>query len=302
MTANIFLNTASGEGNRPGYWLWWGQIGLINLLGIVSTWRLGDGQFIAPAALSVAAWLLLLKAMTADSRRWRSWLGILQFAASWLAFPLFKAIQLAMPRSADSQLLAIDRWLFGGQSATEHLLGWQQVWLSELMSLCYLSFYFIILVPVIFCAFRRYTPAAKGFLYGLMLMYLIGFTGYLLVPAAGPYIAFPEVFSYPAPGGAMTALLTGLVAQGGTGMDVFPSLHCGISLYVLGYLLIRRHTLLLLILSPLVAGLILATLYLRYHYGIDLIAGTLSAAGVILWLRRSGFARPKDKIRMTQCR
>lgn len=282
--------------NRPGYGIYLALIALISGLGIFSAWQLRDPQFIAPVIASVVVWLLLLQSMRSSSSRWRSWIGVLQFAASWLVFPLFKVIQLAMPRSMDAWLLAGDRWLFGS-GLTERLLGWERVWLSETMSLCYLSFYFIILLPVLICAFRRHELASRGFFYGLMLMYLFGFIGYLLVPAAGPYLAFPDVFTYPPQGGALTALLVSLVANGGTGMDVFPSLHCGISLYVFGYLLLQRRYLCALLLSPLVAGLILATLYLRYHYGIDLIFGALLAFLVLVWLRRSGFSSRNNMIR-----
>lgn len=283
--------------NYPGSSIYLLLIGLICVLGIYSAWQLRDSRFVAPAIASAVVWLLLLRSMCASSPRWRSWTGVLQFAASWLVFPLFKAIQLAMPRSMDAGLLDADRWLFG-RGLTERLLVWEHAWLSEAMSLCYLSFYFIILLPVGICAFRRHELASRGFFYGLMLMYLFGFVGYLLVPAAGPYIAFPDIFAYPPQGGALTALLVSLVASGGTGMDVFPSLHCGISLYVFGYLLLQRRYLCALLLSPLVAGLILATLYLRYHYGIDLIFGALLAFLVLAWLRHRGFSRDNNTIRM----
>ncbi len=295
MKNSSFLGSAYQ--NRPSYWIYFTLIALIIGLGIYSTWKINDAQFIAPIVAGTVVWLMLLRAMRSSSLRWRNWTGVLQFAVSWLVFPLFKAIQLAMPRSADANLLAMDRGLFG-VGVPELLLGWERVWLSELMSLCYFSFYFIILIPVVVYAFRRYDPAGRGFFYGLMLMYLFGFIGYLLVPAAGPYAAFPEVFPYPPQGGWMTALMTGLVARGGTGMDVFPSLHCGISLFVLGYLVMQRHYGSALLLSPLVAGVILATLYLRYHYGIDLLAGALLAVLVLGWLRSSGFASRKNPIRM----
>ncbi|WP_431221863.1 phosphatase PAP2 family protein [Serratia sp. L9] len=81
-------------------------------------------------------------------------------------------------------------------------------------------------------------------------------------------------------------------------MDVFPSLHCGISLYILGYLLLQRHIGTSLLMLPVVAGLVLATLYLRYHYGIDLIAGALLACAVLGWLRYCGYFRHDATLRI----
>ncbi|KAA8995000.1 phosphatase PAP2 family protein [Affinibrenneria salicis] len=287
MTAgnDVMMIRHAGIGSR----VYLGLIMLIWLWGAGSALSLRDGQFIAPAALSLLALLLLAKATFARAGSWRGWLGVLQFACSWLVFYLFRAIHLATMRSFDAQLLAWDRALFGGIGATERVAVLHGFWLSEVMSLCYLSFYFIILLPVIVYACRRTSQASRGFFHGLMLMYLFGFIGYLLVPAAGPYVQFPEQFPYPPPGGAITAFLARLVAQGGTGMDVFPSLHCGISLYIFGYLALQRHAAIALILLPVVAGLILATLYLRYHYGIDLIAGALLACAVLGWLHRFGY-------------
>lgn len=294
MKNDSFLGSAYQ--NRPSYWVYFALIALILALGIYSAWNLGDTQYIMPSVAGVVVWLLLLRAMRSTSLRWRNWTGVLQFAASWLVFPLFKAIHQMLPRSYDASLLALDRALFG-VGATERLLSWESPWLSELMSLCYFAFYFIVLVPALLYAFRRYDSAGRGFFYGLMLMYLFGFIGYLLVPAAGPYIAFPQTFPYPPQGGWMTSALGGMVARGSTGMDVFPSLHCGISLYVLGYQLMQRRYRNILLL-PLVAGVILATLYLRYHYGVDLIAGALLAALVLIWLRGCGYACRKNPIRM----
>ncbi|MGF6191266.1 phosphatase PAP2 family protein [Serratia sp. 2723] len=275
-----------------------GAIALILMSGIVSAIRLEDSQFIIPGVFGLLALCLLFKATYARSERWKSWLGVIQFANSWLVFPLFKAIHLATRRSFDSELLALDRALFAGVGATERARVLENYWLSEILSLCYLAFYLLILVPVIVYAVKRKTQASRGFFYGLMLMYLFGFIGYCLIPAAGPYLQFPELFTYPPQGGTITGFLVSLVAQGGTGMDVFPSLHCGISLYILGYLMLQRHCWIALLILPVVAGLVLATLYLRYHYGIDLIAGALLACSVLAWLRYCGYFPNDAKLRI----
>lgn len=289
---------AARDGVKLSHRCYLGLIALILMAGIVSAIRLEDRQFIIPGAFALLALCLLFKATYARSARWASWLGVIQFASSWLVFPLFKAIHLATHRSFDIELLALDRLLFAGVGATERVRVLENYWLSEILSLCYLAFYLLILVPVIVYAVKRKTQASRGFFYGLMLMYLFGFMGYCLIPAAGPYLQFPELFSYPPQGGAITSFLVGLVAQGGTGMDVFPSLHCGISLYILGYLMSQRHNWIALLILPVVAGLVLATLYLRYHYGIDLLAGTLLACSVLAWLRHCGYFRHDATLRI----
>lgn len=269
-------------------WAFCAQLLLILVLGGIGAARMGDPTLRTATFLGGGAWLALLLATASSAGSvWASYRGLLQFVACWLIFPLFKGIATVfIAHRADATLLALDRTLWGGASLTEHLLSWQRPWLSELLSTGYFLFYFLVLLPVIGFAKRRHEGEARAFFLGLTTMYLVGFSGYLLVPASGPYAAFPELFSYPVQGGAMTAMLTKLVAAGITGMDVFPSLHSGIGVYVLGFFALGGHRRIALLLTPVVAALVLATVYLRYHYGIDVLAGLLLAALVLAFIRR----------------
>ncbi|MGP1667408.1 MAG: phosphatase PAP2 family protein, partial [Rhodanobacter sp.] len=269
-------------------WAFAAELLLILSMGSVGAWRLDDSALHVASVLGGIAWLLLLIAtLAAPGSTWASWKGSLQFVACWLIFPLFKAIrEVFITHTADTALLALDRRLWGGVSLPEHLVSWEQPWLSELLSGGYFLFYFVVLVPAIWFTARRHSHEAKIFFAGLTSMYLVGFAGYLLVPAGGPYMAFPEVFPYPVQGGPMTALLVNAVQAGITGMDVFPSLHSGIGLYVLGFVALggyRRSTWLL---TPIILALVVATVYLRYHYGIDVLCGMILAAGVLAFIQR----------------
>lgn len=261
---------------------------LILVLGSIGAWRLDDANLHAASVIGSAAWVLLLTATLAPpGSGWASWKGTLQFVACWLIFPLFKAIrEVFIAHTADATLLTLDRHLWGGRSLPEHLLGWERPWLSELLSTGYFLFYFAVLLPAIGFSLRRRHHEARAFFLGLAAMYLVGFAGYLLVPAGGPYIAFPEVFPYPVHGGAMTALLAGVVKAGITGMDVLPSLHSGIGVYVLGFFALGGYRRIALLLAPIILALVVATLYLRYHYGIDVLCGIALAAAVLAFVQR----------------
>lgn len=267
---------------------------LILVLGGVGAWRLGDADLRAASVLGGAAWALLLAATLASpGSGWATWQGTLQFVACWLIFPLFKAIrEVFIAHTADVALLALDRHLWGGLSLPERLLGWERPWLSELLSGGYFLFYFVVLLPAIVFSMRRRSHEARTFFLGLAAMYLIGFAGYLLVPAGGPYMAFPEIFPYPVHGGAMAALLARVVKAGITGMDVFPSLHSGIGVYVLGFFALGGYRRIAWLLAPVILALVLATLYLRYHYGIDVLCGIALAAAVLAFVQRCRKERP----------
>lgn len=266
-------------------WLFNAELLLIWALGSYPVWLAED--HLPEAALlryvsviGLAACVASLLAMRRRSGAFADWQGTLQFVACWTNFSLFKAIrQYWIATPADAALFELDRTLWGGISLPEHFFRLERIWLSELLSGAYFCFYFVVLLPVIWFSIRRREHEAKSFFFGLSYLYLIGFAGYLLVPAGGPYMAFPELFPYPVHGGPMTAFLTARVAEGITGMDVFPSLHSGITLFVAGFFLTARsrpgYRAVSSLLLPIVAGVILATVYLRYHYGIDLVAGLL---------------------------
>ncbi|MDR2365173.1 MAG: phosphatase PAP2 family protein [Zoogloeaceae bacterium] len=270
-------------------------IALVTVLGAIAAWRESDALLKLNAALACAFFFWMLRVMTREHLA--AWRGTMLFAGFWLAFPLFRAIrQFWITRVFDAELLGIDRALWGGLSLPEHALRLESFALSEIVSFGYAQFYFLVLLPVCWFARMRRTSESRRFFLGLTIMYVFGFVGYLLVPAGGPFIAFPSIFPYPPQGGAITQTLVDVVAQGATGMDVFPSLHCGLSLYVFGFFAggaalpgKRAYLAAALILATICAPLILATVYLRYHYGIDLLVGAALAAATLLFLHQSRF-------------
>ncbi|MDR0218808.1 MAG: phosphatase PAP2 family protein [Enterobacteriaceae bacterium] len=206
------------------------------------------------------------------------WFGLLQLIACWSIFPLFKAIRIYYYTwSADNLLFHSDMMLWFGRSLPQWAMKIQTPWLSEIISFCYFSFYFLVIGSALFFFLQRNNPHTRNYFSGLMLMYFWGFIGYFLLPAFGPYAAFPTLFNYPVHDGVMTLFLTKMVDKGITGMDVFPSLHTGITLYIVGFLFFTGYRKTAYCLMPLSAGLVIATVYLHYHYGIDVVVGAVLA-------------------------
>ncbi|MDR2690087.1 MAG: phosphatase PAP2 family protein [Azoarcus sp.] len=284
-------------------WIAMALITTITALGAAAAWQGTDALPQLNAALACAFLFWLLHAMRRE--RFIAWRGATLFAGLWLVFPLFKAIrQFWITRVFDTELLSIDRALWGGLSLPERAMGLENFMLSEIVSFGYAQFYLVMLLPVCWFAWKRQTPESRRFFFGLTIIYIFGFGGYLLVPAGGPFIAFPALFPHPPEGGAITRTLASVVTQGVTGMDVFPSLHCGASLYVFGFFASgaalrknRAYLLIALLLAAICAPLILATVYLRYHYGIDLLAGTTLAALTLLFLHRPRFGKREESFR-----
>jgi membrane-associated phospholipid phosphatase len=176
---------------------------------------------------------------------------------------------------ADEWLLGIDRrWL--GETPARSLATFIHPALTELLSGCYLLFYPAMAGYQWAWLFSEATHARRFFA-GLYFVYAVGFVGYTLAPAKGPWIHLAGSFE-PLVGGPLTALTDFTVRNGCNGVDVFPSLHTAVMAYFVGFdFLNGRRRRAVAMLGPAI-GLCLATVYLRYHYAVDALAGVLLAA------------------------
>lgn len=183
----------------------------------------------------------------------------------------------------DAELLALDRWLLGETPAV-WMQAWICPWLTDLMSACY-----ILLMPMLLVSLLRYFFQERHllgeFYTGLFTVYGLGFLGYLAVPAAGPWLAYPELFGTELSGSAITQLNHAMVVQGSNKVDVWPSLHAAVTLYLLGFAWRYHRREFWLLLMP-VIGLWIATFYLRYHYFVDVVSGLMLAGFGLYEARR----------------
>jgi membrane-associated phospholipid phosphatase len=153
--------------------------------------------------------------------------------------------------------------------------------LTDVMSACYLLFFPYLIVTHL-DYFRGDPDTLRRFCVGLYTVYAGGLLCYTLLPAAGPYVALAGEFRRPLEGGLLTRIHHAIVVRGTNGVDVFPSLHCGVTSFLLFF--DRRHSprRYRLLLAPIVI-LWISTLYLRYHYFVDVVAGfALSGVGLLL--------------------
>ena len=211
---------------------------------------------------------------------WRVRLGFYIFAMNVAFQQMRTAVPTLRNYRADAALEAIDIYLVG-ETPSLLLQHWVIPWVSDLMSVCYFLFLPYLAISMLWYLFSQ-IEIAKRFYAGLFSLYGIGFLGYVTVPAAGPYLAMTDRFLQPIEGGWLTSVNASLISAGSNGTDVFPSLHCAVSCYILFF--DRRYKLwrYRLYFLPCV-GLWISTIYLRYHYLIDLIAGFILAV-FCLWL------------------
>jgi membrane-associated phospholipid phosphatase len=179
-------------------------------------------------------------------------------------------------RDIDSCLIKIDFFIFGIHP-TIWLEKWIFPWLTDIMSLAYISYYFlpIIFIVVIYLQHRAWEFDESVFI--LLFSYYLSFIGYILFPAIGPRSTLAHLYSVPLEGSFITDFVRdGLNALEHNKRDCMPSGHTQIVLIVL-YLANRFEKRIFYLFLPIVCCLILSTVYLRYHYVIDLFVGALFA-------------------------
>lgn len=196
------------------------------------------------------------------------------------------AIPLLGAKKADARLDSWDHLLLG-QNLSQTMERWSTPLLTDLMMLAYLFyFYYLIAGPGRYCV--RDLPRFRQCIVGLFVVMGLGYFCYTLLPARGPYSVLP--FDGPLPAGWLTRWAQPIVDAGSNGVDVFPSLHLAVSLYILIFDWRYARKLFWWMLGPCLA-LWVSTVYLRYHYVVDLLAGT-ALAFIGVWADRR-YARSK---------
>jgi membrane-associated phospholipid phosphatase len=184
-------------------------------------------------------------------------------------------------RDIDPWLIRIDLFIFGVHP-TVWMERWIVPWLTDIMSLAYLSYYFLPVTLAIVLYARNRMAEFHMAIFVLAFGYYLSFIGYIFFPALGPRFTLTHLQTVPLEGSFLTDLVRdGLNALEHNKRDCMPSGHTQIVLMVL-YLAHRHERPLFSIFLPVICGLILSTVYLRYHYVIDLFAGAVMAVACII--------------------
>jgi membrane-associated phospholipid phosphatase len=185
----------------------------------------------------------------------------------------------------DDILIEIDRFIFGFDPTVE-LYKISNPLLTEALQIVYGSFFFLPIILGIDLLLTNKDDEFKYEAFTVIYGFFLSYIGYFLVPAIGPRFTLHEfeLKNIELPGILLTNFLREIVNSGesipaGTPnpaqvvqRDAFPSGHTQITLIVM-YLSVRFKSKTRYALLTVGTLLIFATVYLRYHYVIDLIAG-----------------------------
>jgi hypothetical protein len=190
----------------------------------------------------------------------------ISFYAMGVAVPL-----LGNPK-VDRLLLGWDRALVGETPAVAWE-SWLHPWLEDVAMVGYLFFfYYIVAGPGVYCVTNL--RLFRKCIVGLFTMYGLAFTAYTVMPAGGPWRWM--TFATPLHGPWVLDWTLKPVNDGSNAVDVFPSVHLAASLYLLMFDWQHGRRRFWIYLLPCLV-LWWSTMYLRFHYFVDLLAGAVMA-------------------------
>ncbi len=183
----------------------------------------------------------------------------------------------------DDLLIRLDLLLFGA-----HPTVWFERFihpgLTTLLQFAYVSYYLLPIALVTTIAVRKDRRAFDESAFGIVLCFYLSYLGYLAVPAVGPRFTLADLQTRGLEAGPLVmAIQDALNTLENTKMDAFPSGHTAVALMTLFYAWKSGEKVLGRILLPVVTALIVSTVYLRYHYVVDVIAG-FGLAFLTAWL------------------
>jgi membrane-associated phospholipid phosphatase len=209
---------------------------------------------------------------------------LVKIVHDWFPFFLLSACYYALytnlmlrfnPHTADAVLSKIDATLLGNQ-ASILLEPWVNPWLTDFLCLIYFSYVFTLPGVALYFYLVKEGKIFRRVMMGYLTLMLLGIASYILVPAIGPESFFAGQYTRELNGHALIRGVDYVMRVGRVGYDCFPSLHVGIPLLLSFYLRDYRKKLFIPALVY-VALMCCATIYLRYHYVVDVLAAFIYA-------------------------
>ena len=208
---------------------------------------------------------------------------ILQFLRDWYPlstialfyFEMGKLTQMVFQRYFDETVIRWEKQIFKGMPSLELSDRFPSLILSEILHLCYFSYYIIAVFLAAWLYFKGEMAPFQETVFAETLTFNLSLLCYPFLPATGPRYLFEKIQG-PLSKGFFFRLTHSIVSKGSSKGTAFPSSHVSLSVVVLLYAL-RYDSTAFLILLPMCIGLTIGTVYGRFHYAVDALAGAVLA-------------------------
>ena len=262
-----------------------GGLGLFTVLAAVFHRRIPHPLTVVGVdALFIVLYIASLAAMARLRRPWLRF--VLRTAAVQLTFlQVYKAaneLQLVFLPWQDDRILAWEQAVFGFQP----VVAVQKIYsipLSEWMFFVYV--FYIVIYPVLgaIIFFKRGEEANEDYLFQLGLVNLVCGLGFILFPVASPmhWEKVRTLLTAPLTGGVFGVIAEWIRANIHQAGGSIPSPHCAVAT-VMWFMSLKYTRRGFLWLAPIILSLYASTVYGRFHYLADMIAGIAAGVFVIL--------------------
>lgn len=262
-------------------WIALGYLALVPLaLAFAGPWTEAHGRLVIRHSILLALVAGAVVAARLEARP-RSWVvagmyrSALLSAMSVTYLFLGEALPLLNPGALDRELYQLDLRLLGVEPAVL-LERWATPWTTDWFSFFYMGYFALhafFVIPIAFLARNRRLGAELAF--AMMFVYALGQSIYVLVPGYGPLRALTDAFHAELPGGSVFQAMHAFVDDAGAMKDIFPSLHTAVPTTLT--LIAFRHRRVLgrawIPVAFVTANTVVATMFLRWHYLVDVLAG-----------------------------
>ncbi len=173
----------------------------------------------------------------------------------------------------DGLILAAEEFLFGEQLAMTLSQRFPQMWISEILHFFY-AFYWVI-VPLAGGAMylRGKVEGFRELVFSLVVVFFSCYMFFIFFPVQGPHYEFPPI-GEPWSNGFFYQMVHAVLEDGGSKGAAFPSSHVAVACTILPVAWRHDRPVFWAFLIP-VVGLTISTVYGRFHYGVDALAGVL---------------------------
>ena len=218
---------------------------------------------------------------------------ILNFLHYWYPLPYvffcYREMGILIPAvrttNADAWLAEVDFAIWGAHP-TVWLERFRSPFLVEALVIIYSGFVPIVLIVAFLLWEKRQFHDFRYYAFLIALGFLTSYVGYLLVPARGPRFLLQRLQTYDLEGLWLFHWLTATLDRiESAHYDCFPSGHTEMT--ILAWWGTRTISLnLFRMMFVYTVGVVFATVYLRYHYTVDVLAGAILAGGLIVMAPR----------------
>ncbi len=190
------------------------------------------------------------------------------FESFFMILPYFN------PHDYDRELAQMDFSLFGVYP-TVWIEQWVRPWLTDLLYLAYFIYYPFPLFILVYLYRKKQFTALDRSVFILLVVNYGAYITYFFVPAMGPrfYEPIMQLQTKTLNGIFLTVPIRNFIQIFEPNkFDAFPSLHIATSLTTL-IIMVKYNKKMFLIFIPLIIGILVAVIYCRFHYVVDVFAG-----------------------------